>query len=224
MPTTHTVVQGDCLANVARDYGFGDWHTIYDDPRNADLKAKRPNPNVLYPGDQLYIPDITQRDESCQTDLNHRFQLLAQPTYLNLCIKDPSGKPISGAKYILILEDAPGETEKLTLHGKTDGGGWIKHKISPVSEYGTLQVWPNPADHEIFFKWHIKLGHLDPLETTSGVKARLNNLGYDCGDPNSMDDDLYHQMVRQFQRDHELQEDGIVGPQTRDKLNQEHCV
>jgi len=217
MAEMHTVVQGECLSSIAYNYGFGDWHIIYDDSHNADFKAKRPNPNLIYPGDELYIPDVKPRDDNCQTDANHRFQLLTQPTYVNLRIQDMADKAISNAKYILSFD-------KAKLHGKTDGDGWVKHKIFPTTELGTLQVWPNPDDHETSFKWDVKLGHLDPLDTTSGVKARLNNLGYDCGDIDSTEDDAYDQAVRQFQQDRGLQVDGIVGPQTRNKLKQEHRV
>jgi hypothetical protein len=217
MPTSHTVVQGECLSSIAYHYGFGDWHTIYDDPHNADFKAKRPDPNLIYPGDELYIPDVTPRNDDCQTDMNHRFKLLVQPTYVNVRIQDLSDQAVSGARYVLTLED-------LEVHGKTDKDGWIKRPIPPASELGTLRVWPNPADHETFFQWEIRLGHLDPLETTSGVKGRLNNLGYDCGDIDSTEDDQYDQAVRQFQQDHDLKVDGIVGPKTRHMLKKEHRV
>jgi N-acetylmuramoyl-L-alanine amidase len=217
MSTTHTVLQGECLSSIAHDFGFADWHVIYDHPQNAAFKAKRPNPNLIYPGDELFIPDFTPHDHGCQTDMNHRFRLNVQPTYVNLRIQDLADKPISDAKYILTLDE-------LKLHGKTDSDGWIKHTISPVSQFGTLQVWPDPKDHETSFKWEVKLGHLDPLETTSGVKARLNNLGYGCGEVNSVEDDAYDQAVRQFQQEHGLVVDGIVGPKTRHMLKQEHRV
>jgi hypothetical protein len=217
MTTTHTVQQGECLSSIAYHYGFGDWHVIYDHPQNAAFKAKRPNPNLIYPDDELFIPDVTPRADSCPTDMNHSFRLSVQPTYVNLRIQDLADKPVSGAKYILTLD-------KLKIQGTTDNDGWIKHKIYPVSQYGTLQVWPNPADQETFFLWDIRLGHLDPLETTTGVKARLNNLGYDCGEVNNVEDDAYDQAVRQFQQDHSLVVDGIVGPKTRHMLKHEHRV
>src|SRR4249920_494288 len=59
MSTTHTVLQGECLSSIAHDFGFGDWHVIYDHPQNASFKTKRPNPNLIYPGDELFIPDLT---------------------------------------------------------------------------------------------------------------------------------------------------------------------
>jgi N-acetylmuramoyl-L-alanine amidase len=150
--------------------------------------------------------------------MNHRFKLLVQPTYLNLRIQDPSDKAVASAKYVLTLED------DLKLHGKTDSDGWIKRPIPPASQFGTLMVWPNPSDRDTFFKWDIRLGHLDPLDTVSGVKGRLNNLGYDCGEIDSTEDGQYDQAVRQFQQDHNLKIDGIVGPKTRHMLKKEHRV
>jgi len=217
MSRNHIVVQGECLSSIAHHYGFGDWHVIYDHPNNAEFRQKRPNPNLIYPGDELFIPDKTSNSVNCHTDIRHRFRLYAQPTFINLRIQNTAGKPIAGARYTLTFG-------KLQFDGATDGDGWIKRKISAVLQLGELQVWPNPNDDEIFFRWDVKLGHLDPLEMTSGIKARLNNLGYDCGEVNSIKDDLYDQAVRQFQEDHKLKVDGIVGPKTRAMLKQVHRV
>jgi N-acetylmuramoyl-L-alanine amidase len=72
--------------------------------------------------------------------------------------------------------------------------------------------------------WTVKLGHLNPLETVSGIKGRLNNLGYYCGEVNDVEDEFYDAAVRQFQEDHGLAVDGIAGPVTRGRLDQEHRV
>lgn len=53
----HTVKSGEYLSLIARNYGIPDWQTIYNHPQNADFKRKRPNPNLIYPGDLLFIPD-----------------------------------------------------------------------------------------------------------------------------------------------------------------------
>ena len=217
MATIHIVEQGECLSSIAANYGFPDWHVVYDDPNNADFRALRPDPNLIYPGDQLYIPDPRIREEPCQTDRLHCFQVTFQPTYFNVRVRDLGDQPIANAPYRLNLTN-------LGVTGTTDDQGWIRCKIPAQSEFGTLMVWPNPADQETVIAWSLYVGHLDPLETITGVKARLNNLGYDCGDVNSIQDEEYESAVRQFQTDYGLKVDGIVGPQTRGKLKQEHLV
>lgn len=57
MSKTYTVVDGDTMEKIAADNGFADWHTIWNDPGNAALRAKRPDPHWIFPGDQVFIPD-----------------------------------------------------------------------------------------------------------------------------------------------------------------------
>ena len=59
MATTHIVKRGENLPMIAKKYGFHDWKTIYDHPNNREFRKKRPNPNLILPGDQLFIPDKT---------------------------------------------------------------------------------------------------------------------------------------------------------------------
>jgi hypothetical protein len=57
MAKNYTVVSGDTLTGIAKKHGFADWRTIYNHPSNAPFKAKRPNPDKIFPGDVLVIPD-----------------------------------------------------------------------------------------------------------------------------------------------------------------------
>jgi hypothetical protein len=211
----HVVQQGECLSSIAADYGFSDWHAIYDHAANADLRAVRPDPNVLYPGDQLFIPDIAPIEKDCQTDARHVFVIVDTPTYLNVRLQDPAKRPLKSVPYKLSVGS-------LQFEGNTDGDGWVRRKIDASAESGTLMVWPNPDDREEFVVWQVMLGHLDPLETVTGIKGRLKNLGYYDGEMNDEQDDEYDSAVRQFQQDNDLVVDGIVGPKTRGKLKDEH--
>jgi hypothetical protein len=49
-------------------------------------------------------------------------------------------------------------------------------EIEASAEYGTLLAWPDPLDRTDFVVWQVLLGLLDPLETTTGVKARAERL------------------------------------------------
>ena len=47
----HPVTAGDCFSSVSAENGFYNYLTLYN--RNPELKAKRPNPNMLVPGDVI---------------------------------------------------------------------------------------------------------------------------------------------------------------------------
>jgi LysM repeat protein len=57
MPTNYTIRSGDTLSKIALSHGFNDYRDIYNHPSNAAFRAKRPNPNLIYPGDVIVIPD-----------------------------------------------------------------------------------------------------------------------------------------------------------------------
>jgi Putative peptidoglycan binding domain len=211
----HLVKQGECLSSIAEDYGFSDWQIIYGHGDNANFRILRPDPNVLYPGDELYIPDRDPGGVDRQTDQRHTFVLSTKRTYVNVRVQDALKQPIKNAPYKLVLEG-------LELEGTTDGDGWVKSVIPAQATFGTLMVWPDPADRTEMSLWRVNLGHLDPLESVSGIKGRLNNLGYSCGELSDRQDALYDDAVRRFQKDHGLVVDGIVGPKTRERLRNEH--
>lgn len=54
--TIHIVKKGEYLVLIAKNHGIADWHEIYNHPMNAAFKKKRPDPNLIYPGDELFIP------------------------------------------------------------------------------------------------------------------------------------------------------------------------
>lgn len=212
MSETYTVKQGDFLAKIAANFGFANQMTIWDDPKNANLKQKRKNPNVLFPGDELFIPDKKQKQESGPTEQKIRFELKHSKLILRLILEDAYNKPIANAQCELTVNS---ETHKLT----SDAKGKVEKEIPPKSEKATLLVKDakTPVNNQVI---PILIGHLDPIDTLTGQKARLNNLGYFAGLLDKEDQNLFRSAVEEFQCEHMAKSDvdGKCGPKTQAKL------
>jgi N-acetylmuramoyl-L-alanine amidase len=209
MAQTYTVKQGDHLFGIAEANGFHDYHILWDHPQNADLKKLRQNPNILLPGDQVFVPDPEIREESRPTNKKHSFEVNNQKLQLRLVLEDIYEKPIAGAACDLMVE---GEIHNLT----TNGRGLIELEIPGKAKNGTLVV---KADQTPFrnVEIPIKIGSLDPIDTPSGQEARLENLGYFPGQDDPV---AFESAVEEFQCDNGLTVDGICGPATQAKLKQ----
>lgn len=59
--TTHTVKKGEHLTGITKKHGFpgGAWKKIYKASYNAPLRKRRPDPNVILPGDIVALPMFT---------------------------------------------------------------------------------------------------------------------------------------------------------------------
>jgi len=73
MAEMHTIEQGESLATIAKRSGLQSWQTIWDHPKNAELRAKRPKPELIHPGDQVYVPDKEHKDAPAKTETKNAF-------------------------------------------------------------------------------------------------------------------------------------------------------
>jgi len=214
MSGSYTVKQGDHLSSIAKSFGFSDYNTIGNDPNNADLKTLRVNPNVLNPGDVLFIPEHESRIEQKGTEVRHKFVAHRPPLKLKLVLEDLFEMPIANAKCDLLLDSD-------TFHLTSDDDGKIEQEIKPETKGGMLVINdPQTAFNGIAFP--IKIGHLDPVEELSGQLARLDNLGYFPGDGTAEHLEEFKSAVEEFQCDNALTVDGICGPGTQAKLKEVH--
>lgn len=216
MAQVHDVKQGECLSSIARRFGFRDWKKIYQHPMNADLRQKRPNPNVLHPGDRIFIPAKETKVVARETEKTHPFRLKPSVTRLHLVLEDEAGRPRAGRRYKLLVDNKGFE-------GETKPDGSIQHVIFAESRQGELLAWlDDPPAERPSHRFVLKLGHLDPIEEITGVQARLNNLGFDCGPVDGRAGPMTRAAVRAFQEKHRLAVDGIPGPATKAKLVELH--
>jgi len=214
MPT-YIVQDGDCLASIAKQAGFADWHTIYDDSHNADFRKLRPDPNVICPGDELFIPDKEAKTDSKGTDTASTFKLIAKKTFLKIRMKDEKGQPFAGKKFSLKIGGA-------TTEGVTGSDGLIQQEIAADTRTGQLTVFLDDDTTKPGFIWDLNVGGLDPVSTSKGVQARLNNLGFFCGAVDGVIGPRTKAALSGFQSKNGLTVSGDADSATRDKLRQLH--
>jgi hypothetical protein len=203
----HVVKQGDCMNSIADQYGFF-WQTLWDHERNAELKQRRGNPNVLMAGDRVFIPEIRPKDESGETTRVHTFRLKGVPVKLNVQLMDIGGLVRANLRYTLTVDG------KRTT-GVSGGDGMVSEVIPPRAKRARLTL-------ETGEEYDLDLGYMNPVEYTSGVQARLKNLGYYKGDVSGTLDDETRKAIRRFQRDKNLPVTGEPDQATRDALLAEH--
>ncbi len=210
----HVVRPGECLSTIARQYGFQDYRTVYEHPDNAALKRQRPNPNILFPGDVVMIPERKPKSVPVPTGQTHRFRVVIPKKELQLLIQDYEGKPLANEPYVLEVD---GEEP---IEGKqTDGSGKIKERVPIIRGGGTLTIAGR--------KLRLRFGGLNPLKDcpkgdVSGLQGRLRNLGYNPGAPDGVLGPQTRAALAVFQMDEGLDMTGEPDAQTLSKLEERH--
>ncbi len=222
-PTTipagyHKVRQGEWVSKISDQYGIDDWLRVWNHPNNSELRQKRQEPYVLCPGDLLFIPERELRVENCPTDNKYCFSLSIGKKKLKLVLVDPEHKPRTGIACALEIDN------RLWANTETDEQGKVEFEIPDQASAARLFVGEDRS--EIY---EVGVGHLDPMDEVTGYQQRLSNLGYYSGEIDGIDGFLTKSAVRSFQ-DYEnfmagaevLKVDGIMGPNTKAKLELRH--
>ncbi|WP_224366429.1 peptidoglycan-binding domain-containing protein [Hyalangium versicolor] len=214
MPRKHIVRPGECLTKIAWQYGFADYKTVYEHASNAELRKKRPNPNILHPGDEVSIPDPTPKKASVSTGKMHRFQVRRPKKMLSLKLRDHEGQPLANEPYVLELD---GEPELIVA--QTDGEGGLQHFVPLSCTQAVLTL----RDRTL----RLRLGYLNPArdapqDDVSGVQARLRNLGYHIPRQDGLLDPATRAALAVFQADEGLDFTGEPDATTLNKLEERH--
>lgn len=233
----------ECINSLAFENGFY-WETLWNLPENAQLKNERKDPNILKLGDVVHIPDLRLKEVSKPTDQTHTFRIkglvklrlriLEEPkpktpppaaaappssTGLHVRSEDPNitlekreDIPRANVSYILKVDGR--------LHtGETDGDGRIEIVIPGNAKKGELTIDPGNENEAVY---KLKLGRLQPLSEISGIKIRLRNLGFDCGDTNDNETPSLAAALKAFQGKNGLKQTGELNGETRAKLKKIH--
>jgi Putative peptidoglycan binding domain/LysM domain len=210
----YIVRSGDYLSKIAADHGIANWRTIYDHPNNADFRRRRPNPNLIYPGDQLFIPDRpgTAKTIPAPAGGTASFRAHRELGSLELTLIDFEGAPLANKRGTLEIEGVP---RPIT----TNGSGHFRVDIPPGLTHAVLTI----EGAELL----LKIGQLNPMTDVdtgdvSGVQGRLANLGYYGGRIDGVLGDETRDAIRAFQRNHDLPETGEVSPPLASKLREKY--
>ena len=160
----YVIKQGDYLDKLAYQFGF-DATTVWNDPTNAPLRQLRPNPNILYPTDVLYIPDQVGKaaaTENLTTGTTNAFQTDPPTTTVTLRFLDAAC-----ASQAFTVQEVP------TLTGlTTDANGSVSFAVPVSLETFTVEFTSAGSTYSL------QLGQIDPIDSLSGIFQRLQNLGY----------------------------------------------
>lgn len=216
MLKVHIVEQGECLSSIAGKYGFQDYRAIYDHADNADFKRQRPNPNLIYPGDEIVIPQAPPEKFVCKTGQLNRFVVKRPERKLSLKLFDAAGEPVAGADYELSVGGDPDPRR-----GRTSDEGEIEELIAFDATSAKLVI----GEMTLAFK----VGDLNPMlevkdEGVSGIQARLANLGYFWGSADGEFGEDTEAAICHFQEDHGMEVDGLITDELRAKLAEVHGV
>lgn len=210
MPSLHQVRQGECLASIGARYGIA-WQRLWNHPENRELKERRRSPHVLLPGDTVHVPDRAEKTEDVEAGSARTFKVKPQAVRLRLVMQKGNGDALADKRYRL-------EVGAVTREGQTGSDGKIDEEIPPDAEQGTLTLWLTDDEDGPTRVMPIRIGHLDPVEEKSGLRARLANLGLHVPE----DDHGLRKALRSFQKAHDLEAHGDLDDATKSKLADVH--
>jgi hypothetical protein len=196
MSGKHTVEPGETMSSIAKDFGFANFLTIWNDPGNSKLRTLRHNPHILQEGDEVFIPELPTNVSHGDDAQTHVFALESPALLLNIKLEDLDGKPIAKKDCVLSV-DAKDKNGRESLENNfdvtTDKDGKLSQEILEDADIAELKI--GDEDHIL-----IAIGLLDPVRSDKGVQARLNNLGYFAGF-NELDREQLRWAIEEFQHD-----------------------
>lgn len=213
MALWHTVVQGETVSSIADDHKFRDYNTVYKHPNNIALRGKRPDPDIIFPGDKVYVPDFDPGSFSGATDQRHVFVVRSRTKILRIRLQDSDGKPFIRADYELRF----GST---ALTGTTDGNGVLEKPVPIQQRQATLNIG--------VYEWTLNIGELNPIDKTpdagaTGIQQRLRNLGFHPGAIDGVLGPKTKAAIQELQKKHPpLAVNGVPNPETIQRLISEH--
>lgn len=207
----YIVRQGECIASIANAHGFLP-NTLWDLKENRALRKLRENPNILFPGDEVEIPKLREKEEPLTVKQRNRFLVKNIPASLKIQINE-SGKPRANAAYVLTIDNVKNT-------GVTDGEGYVKISLNPGAVKAVIEF--EQSDDWHCDRYELLLRQLDPIDTIYGVQARLKNLGFYPGELDGEESKIFEGAIMAFRMSSGLEEEGGIDDAFQQALKQAH--
>jgi hypothetical protein len=207
--TPYVIRQGDHLPLLAVRRRF-DLNEVWNHPKNAGLKTLRKSPNILAPGDVVYLPDpapVTWLPVTVGSPNSFTATVLTTKVSVTFAV---AGKALAGVACVVHGLPAPNTFT-------TDGAGNLSLEVPLATESVVVEFPSVPLVRRL------KMGHLDPASECSGVIQRLRALGY-ISPRSAVDADSpgLATAVTAFQKDNGLPPTGSLDRPTEEALERAH--
>ncbi|XXY17060.1 peptidoglycan-binding domain-containing protein [Sorangium sp. So ce216] len=207
----HVVRQGEYLSLLAIRHEF-DADEVWGAPENAELRARRASPEVLAPGDILHLADAPRAGTELRARTRNSYRARVPSSVVRVRLQR-GGAPVANARCVVHGRNPPLET-------RTDGEGMLCFD-APMNVH---EVRVDLPDEQLTLR--VLVGHLDPLNESSGVADRLANLGFLSAADRHAPEEQWRDRVREalaaFQERHGLDLTGELDEPTRDALRDAH--
>lgn len=168
----HTVLAGECLADLAFRHGFA-LRTLWEAPSNVALREAGRSPYLLQPGESVHIPERRQNSMVATLDTRHIVKRKDVPETFQVRFLDWRGEPRRDLPCIVRTHSADGKPLP-DRPGRLDGDGILKHAIAPDAV--TVEVLLQTGF--LVEPYVFQLGHIDPADSDSGFAGRAQALGF----------------------------------------------
>ncbi len=209
---THKIVQGECVAKIADKYGFFP-DTIWSRSENTDLRERRKDMYILEPDDVVYVPETRVTNVSENTGTHVKVRRKGVPERLRIRFLKHDDTPRVGLPYLLSVKTNDDETLP-HIKGTTDEKGFVDQPIPPRAVFAEIVLGEGRRQEVHEFD----LGYVDPIDSVAGWQARLNILGYPCGEQDGEFGARTSASIKAFQRDKNLAQTGKMDDRTQNAL------
>ncbi len=203
----YTVKKGDWLSKIARRYGLSSWKVIHDHPDNEEFKKKRPDPNLIYPGDIIFIPQPEFLELEPKRIHSDGYKIKAEPPQyeeIDMIMHDHEGKAVADEPYTITIGG-------FKIEDKTEKDGRILLKFAPeLLDFGYYVLDFQGRQYKL------GIGDVDPVNEMPGLIHRLVSLGY-AESAEDAESNL-ESCIKRFQDDHGIKVTGEADDATLDKL------